>query len=113
MKTFATICAQGDVLFRAVDAIPGDAVPVAAMGRGDVIPLFQRGADARRDAFLPQIGVEIPPDQPLTVQLDPFGFENADLVSCAEKFFQKFARRRVLQRSSSTHLSSQSPIDSA
>lgn len=36
MKTFNTICAQGDVLIRRVDTIPASAVPVAAVS-GEII----------------------------------------------------------------------------
>ncbi len=43
MKMFSTICAQGDVLFRAVDAIPGDAVPVAPIGNDLVVTHSETG----------------------------------------------------------------------
>jgi hypothetical protein len=43
VKTFTTICAQGDVLFRAVLAIPIDAKPVAAVGRELVVTHSETG----------------------------------------------------------------------
>lgn len=42
-KTFKTVCAQGDVLFRRVAAIPTDAVVVPAAGRKLIIAHSETG----------------------------------------------------------------------
>ena len=61
---------------------------VAAMGRGDVVALVQRRAGAGRDAFLPEIGVEVAAAQPLPVELDALRLELPDRIGGAEDLFQ-------------------------
>ena len=70
---------------------PGNAVAMAAMGGGNIVAFLEGSTDAGRDAFLAEIGVEVATDQALAVELDAFGFEDADLVSGSEKFFQQLA----------------------
>ena len=45
MKTFDTICAQGDVLFRKVDALPNGVKPVAANNGRIIITHSETGHD--------------------------------------------------------------------
>jgi len=45
MKTFDTICAQGDVLFRKVEQLPADVIPVAAVDGRIVVTHSETGHD--------------------------------------------------------------------
>jgi hypothetical protein len=68
---------------------PGDTMAMATMGADDVVPGTKRRTDACGNRFFPKIRMEVSADQPLAVQLDTAGFEDAYPHQDAEEVFQE------------------------
>lgn len=69
MRTFTKICAQGDVLFRRIEAIPTDATPVSSKGGRVVVTHSETGHDhvmlLDREADAPSVEMFQDKDNPL------------------------------------------------